>query len=81
VLTIRDLADRVTQHVFADFGTFLLDRTVKSFTGADERLLFGAPRQPAEEILAHGEQGWAGKTAKPPHLELRLTSNQASSVH
>ena len=28
MLTIRDLADRVTQHVFADFGTFLLDRMV-----------------------------------------------------
>ena len=81
MLTIRDLADRVTQHVFADFGTFLLDRTVMAFTGADERLLFGTPSHPAEEILAHGEQGWAGKTAKPLHLELRLTSDQASSVH
>ena len=67
MLTIRDLADRVTQHVFADFGTFLLDRTVMAFTGADERLLFGTPSHPAEEILAP--------------LELRLTSNQASSVH
>ena len=81
MLAIWDLADRVTQHVFADFGTFLLDRTVKSFTGADESLLQSQPSHAAEEILAGGEQGWAGTTAKRLHLEHRRTADQPSFVH
>jgi hypothetical protein len=34
VLAIRHLADRVAQCVFADLGTFMLDRTVKSISRA-----------------------------------------------
>jgi hypothetical protein len=37
VLVIKELADKVAEHVFTDFGTFMLDRTVKSFTETHER--------------------------------------------
>ena len=77
MLAIRDLADKVTQYVFADLGTFLLDRTVKSFTDSNERL--GYQSHPAEELIARGEQRWAGKTGKLIQLEIRLA--RQSSVH
>ena len=38
---IRHLADKVAQNVFADLGTYMLDRTVKSFINADEKRLQG----------------------------------------
>jgi hypothetical protein len=34
---IRHLVDKVAQHVFADLGTLMLDRTVQSFIDADEK--------------------------------------------
>lgn len=34
MLAIRHLADRVAQYVFADLGTFMLDRAVKSISRA-----------------------------------------------
>jgi hypothetical protein len=51
VLAIGHLADRVAQHVFADLGTFMLDRAVKSFIGADEKLVQGALGYPGVEAL------------------------------
>jgi hypothetical protein len=74
VLPIRHLADKVAQHVFADLSTFMLDRMVKSFIEADEKLLPGAPGRPAVKIFARREQCWTEKTAKLLDLEERLTS-------
>jgi hypothetical protein len=74
VLAIRHLADRLAQHVFADLGTFMLDRTVKSFIGVDEKLLQGALGHPAVKAIARGEQRCAEKVAKLIDLEDRLTS-------
>jgi hypothetical protein len=76
VLPIRHLVDKVGQHVFADLGTFMLDRTVKSFIDADEKLLQRALGHPAVNTLARREQCWRGKTAKLTDLEERLTSVQ-----
>ena len=63
MLPIRHLVDKVGQHVFADLGTFMLDRTVKSFIDADEKLL-RALRHPAVNTFARREQCWTEKTAK-----------------
>jgi hypothetical protein len=70
VLAIRHLADRLAQHVFADVGTFMLDRTVKSLTGADETLVQGASCHPVEKT----ERRCAEKTVKLFDLEDHLTS-------
>ena len=70
MLAIRHLADRLAQHVFADVGTFMLDRTVKSLIGADETLVQGASCHPAEKT----EPRCAEKAAKLFDLEDRLTS-------
>ena len=69
MLAIKHMADTVAQHVFADLGTFMLDRTVKAFIGVDEKLLQGALRNPAR-----GEQRCAEKVAKLIDLEDRLKS-------
>jgi hypothetical protein len=69
VLAIRDLVDKVAQHVFADLGTFVLDRTVKSFIDADEKLLQRALGHPAVNTFARREQCWTEKTAKLTDLE------------
>jgi hypothetical protein len=47
VPAIRHLADKVAQNVFADLGTYMLDRTVKSFINADEKRLQGVLYHPA----------------------------------
>jgi hypothetical protein len=72
VLAIRHLADRVAQHVFADLGTFMLDRTVKSFIGGDKKLV--ALGYPAVKTIAHGEQRCVEKAAKLIDSEDRLAS-------
>jgi len=70
VLAIRHLADRVAQHVFADLGTFMLDRTVKSLIAADGTLVRGALCDPAVKTK------WrcAEKATKLVDLEDRPTS-------
>jgi hypothetical protein len=55
VLAIRRLADKVAQNAFADLGTYMLDRTVKSFIDADEKRLQGVLYHPAIKIVARGE--------------------------
>ena len=72
MLPIRHLVDKVAQHVFADLGTFMLDRTVKSFIDADEKQ--GALGHPAVKTFARHEQCCTEKTAKLTDLEERLTS-------
>lgn len=52
---IRHLADKVAQNVFADLGTYMLDRTVKSFINADEKRLQGVLYHPAIKIVARDE--------------------------
>jgi hypothetical protein len=79
--TMRNLADRFTQYVFADFGTFVLDRTVKSFTGASDAPLHSTLSHPAEKMLERGEPGWAGERVELAQLEDRLTSGKQSPVH
>jgi hypothetical protein len=74
VLPIKHLVDIVAQHVFADLGTFMLDRTVKAFIDADEKLLQGAQGHPAAKTFARREQCWTEKTAKLTDFEVRLTS-------
>ena len=36
MLAIKHLADRAAQVVFVDFGTFMLERTVRSLVNPDE---------------------------------------------
>jgi hypothetical protein len=74
VLAISHLADRVAQHVFADLGTFMLDRTVKSFISAHKTLPQGALDHPAVKTNARDERRCAEKMAKLIDLENRLTS-------
>jgi hypothetical protein len=64
VLVIRNVADKIAQHVFADLGSFMLDRTVQSFIGANEKRLHGALGHPAAKTFARREKRWAEKTAK-----------------
>jgi hypothetical protein len=56
VLPIRHLVDNIAQHIFADLGTLMLNRMVKSFIEADEKLLPGAPGHPAVKTFARREQ-------------------------
>jgi hypothetical protein len=74
VLAIRHLADRVAQHVFADLGTFMLDRTIKAFIGADKTLVQRALGYPAEKTIARGEQRCARRVTKLIDLEDRPSS-------
>ena len=51
---IRHLVDKVAQHVFADLGTLMLDRTVQSFIDADEKRLYRTLGHPAVGHLRAG---------------------------
>jgi hypothetical protein len=64
VLAIRHLADRVAQHVFADLGTFMLDRTVKSSISAHTRLPQGASDHPAVKTIARDKRRCAEKNGQ-----------------
>lgn len=70
---IRHLVDKVAQHVFADLGTLMLDRTVQSFIDADERRLHGPLGHPAVRHLRAGNSSGLKKTAKLTDLEDWLT--------
>ena len=74
MLAIRHLADRVAQHVFADLGTFMLDRTIKAFIAADRARVQGALGYPAVKTIARGERRCAQRVTKPIDLEERPSS-------
>jgi hypothetical protein len=76
MLAIRNLADKVAQHLFANLGSFVLDRTVQSFISADGRRLHGPWAIPAVKKFARRDKSAGGKAAKLTDLEHRLSSVQ-----
>jgi hypothetical protein len=86
VLAIKHLADRAAQVVFADFGSFMLERTIRSLIDPDERPLqeltiadkaeFRHPTHrldwSVERVIGHGVDRRCGKLAKLVDLEARL---------
>jgi hypothetical protein len=77
MFAIRHLTDVATQRVFADFGAFMLERTVKSFAAFDDSVIDGLQRAgpfPMENLMAHGSDRRCGKIAKLVDLETRLNS-------
>jgi hypothetical protein len=81
VLAIRQFADTAAQRVFADFGAFMLERTIKSLVNLDDSVIDGEQRELAvtmEKVLAHGADRRRGKFAKLVDLEGRLSS---TSLH
>jgi hypothetical protein len=89
VIAIKHLADRAAQVVFADFGSFMLERTVRSLIDPDQGELgelvsanktefHHATRRldcAVEKVIGHGADRRCGKIAKLVDLEVRLSSS------
>jgi len=87
VLAIKHLADRAAQVVFADFGAFMLERTIRSLIDPDEdeELVLadrGESHHPTrrldysvEKLIARGDERRCGKVARLVDLEMRLSSS------
>jgi hypothetical protein len=87
VLAIKHLADRAAQVAFADFGSFMLERTIRSLIDPDENPLqelriaekaeFRHPTHrldcSVERVIGHGADRRCGKLAKLVDLEARLS--------
>jgi hypothetical protein len=55
VFAIRQLADTAAQRVFADFGAFMLERTVKSLVDFDDSVEQREVAVPREKVLSGGQ--------------------------
>jgi hypothetical protein len=83
VFAIKYLADRAAQVVFADFGTFMLERTVKSIVDPDDCELQESAipdrtefrHAAVEKLIVRGDDRRYGKVAKLVDLEMRLSSS------
>ena len=87
MLAIKHLADKAAQVVFADFGSFMLERTVRSLIDPEESPLQeleiaekAERRHPihrldcsVERVIGHGAERRCGKLAKLVGLEARLS--------
>ena len=85
MLAIKHLADRAAQVVFADFGSFMLERTIRSLIDPDEsplqeltiadRAEFRHPKHRLDwsVVIGHGVDRRCGKLAKLVDLEARLS--------
>ena len=87
VLSIKHLADRAAQVVFADFGSFMLERTIRSLIDPEESPLqelaiaekaeFRHPTHrldcSVEKVIGHGVDRRCGKLAKLVDLQVRLS--------
>jgi len=74
MFAIRQLADVAAHRVFAGFGEFMLERTVKSLVDFDDPAIEGEQHEVAcPEIIAHGADRRCGNIAKLVDLESRLS--------
>jgi len=77
VFTIKHLADVAGQRIFADFGTFMLERTIKTFIQLDDTVVRNDEFEgvSVKKGYAHGCDRRHGKIAKLIDLEIRLGSS------
>jgi hypothetical protein len=74
VLAISHLAEQAGQGAFADFGTFMLERTVKSLADPDRR-----PTPRIVKVFARRDERRSGKIAKLADLQARLSFDRPST--
>jgi len=93
MFAISHLAEQAAQCVFADFGTFMLERTVKSLADPDrsafrkigfrsDQAFRGTERELSPRIVnvfARGDERRSGKIAKLANLEARLGFDRLST--